>query len=525
MTKLQQFLIPLAIFFLALFYRGYKAWLHHPFWVDEFSTAFQANLMREYGTNLFAQNNFYVEYHNFLPHFFVATSFELLGQTTFAARLPFILIGSLVPLLIWYLLDRVLKQKEAALAASALSLFSYLEITWSRQARGYVLQQILFLTVLIAYFSLGSTKTKRQYVFWLTTLAVTAVLGVMTHMSFILVLGVIVLHALWFNRKGLLQKLRANRFLLAASTIAGVAIFGLAISPVSRFIQFLLAGSFPNNLGYYHSFLWREYGLIVFLSLVGAIYGWMKHRKETALFILAVIIYLLFFSFIFEPRVSRYLLPVFPIFFMTAGLGLKIVADSLLTLMKSSTFKTRLAPFLTLFFAMAIIVNGDKFVVKPKMFYSVNHDFREIALIDYDQVYNVIKEKGQLDQNQTAVVDTWSDRRDWYLGQEFPARYTLRWTDSTELLKQTPYELTENGEKLFPLRKGEKIVSNLDDLMLVMQKYPRGFIWIDDSSLPADVRTFAEENLKKELFLDHYTFDDNPYSLWPGTLYSWGVDQ
>jgi len=523
MAKLRQFIIPLFIFLCALALRGYKAQVHHPFWVDEFSTAFQANLIRDYGLNVFSQTEYYVEYHNFLPHFLVAGAFQLLGESTFAARLPFILIGSLVPVMIWYLVAKVFRNQVAALPAAMFATFSYFEITWSRQARGYVLQQLLFLIVIAAYVSFFNGKTKKSQFMSAVILLTAIVAGVLTHMSFLLIVAVLILHAGWFYRSEIFQRVTSQKLIGVFSAVASLVLLYVSFPPISRFATFLLAGNIPNNLAYYHSFLWREYGVLMLLTVIGAVYSYLKDRKVTTLLALCVINYILFFSFVFEPKVTRYLLPIFPVFFIFAGYGLEFLVNSTLAVTKHSRYIARFCFVIPAVLSMLIILNGDKFSVKPKAFYSVNHDFREIALIDYDQVYDVIKTKGELEKGETAVIDTWSDRRDWYLGAEYPAKYMFRWTESDELLKQTQYITTPNGEKMSTLRKDEGLVSSVEDLLRLIAKHPKGFIWIDDTSLPADVRDFAAEQLHKELMLDHYTFDDNPYSLWPGTLYSWGT--
>ena len=42
-----------------------------------------------------------------------------------------------------------------------------------------------------------------------------------------------------------------------------------------------------------------------------------------------------------------------------------------------------------------------------------------------------------------------------------------------------------------------RLVLEERDLLLYLKKYPKGFLFIDDSSLPEDVRNYAERNLKK----------------------------
>jgi hypothetical protein len=167
--------------------------------------------------------------------------------------------------------------------------------------------------------------------------------------------------------------------------------------------------------------------------------------------------------------------------------------------------------------AIFIIINGHKFVNRPKQFYSVNHDFREIALIDYAQIYDLIKKKGQLYDRNTALIETWTARIYWYVGLNYEPTYMFTWKGNV------PYVMNSDNEKIVPRTNHLRVIENRNDLEKAMSLYPKGFILIDDVSLPRDVIEYAEKNLKKELYLDHYTLDDNPYSIWPATLYSWGI--
>ena len=94
--------------------------------------------------------------------------------------------------------------------------------------------------------------------------------------------------------------------------------------------------------------------------------------------------------------------------------------------------------------------------------------------------------------------------------------------------RRTNYLINNLGEKYIPNAGHQQIryIGEISDLQLAMSKYPKGFIWIDDTSLPADVINYAQENFKEELYLESYPPEllENPYSIWPGTLYSWGFE-
>ena len=129
-------------------------------------------------------------------------------------------------------------------------------------------------------------------------------------------------------------------------------------------------------------------------------------------------------------------------------------------------------------------------------------------------------------RGEVAVIDTWIDRARWYLGPNYSGLYVFRWTNDTDPHKYTPFIKQRDGTKFMVANKGSRVplVSDVDDLKRVTDRYERGFIFIDDATLPQDVINYAQSHFKKEIYLDHYPLDDNPYSIWPATLYSWGTE-
>ncbi len=511
-------LLPVLIFLIGLLYRTYGLNAGHPFWVDEFSSADQAKLILQRGFSLFNDRSIFVESHNITTHFLIAISFTLFGISEFSARLPVAIIGSLVPVAVYFAAKKMFDEKTA-LAAMLLTACSYFEIVWSRQARSYVIVQFLILASMYYYFSIIGKKRSWNYYI---CLFVTLFLGLLTHFLFYIFAVSLALHAAVYYRSEIQWK-------KIMPIILPMLIIIFYISSGFLYKYFINSFTLTNNIWYYHSFLWREYGLLTFLAGIGFAAAYLEQNKKISLLLIHTALHLLFICFFFPPYVSRYLLPVFPYIIISAGYSIAMLADLIHKRIK--TGKLKFLPINPLIISMiiagAIVANGHKFVNKPEQFFSVNHDFREIALIDYNNVYNLIKEKGNLDEGKTAVIETWDARLYWYLGK-YPGRYVFRWENEpgtvNGLVKRTEYIYNKSGEKVIPNDTGEGFIGTLADLKKVLKKYPKGFIFIDDASLPGDVRDYAEKNFRKELYLDHYYLDDNPYSIWPSTLYSWGIN-
>lgn len=520
MSKIKLFLIATLLFLLSFAYRFYGLANNHPFWVDEFSTATQSSLVVENGLKVFTNPNIFFEYHNTLFHFLIGGLYMLFGQTEFITRLPTVIAGSFVPPLLFLVTYRIFNL-NSGLIAGLLAATSYYQIVWSRQARSYMFVQLLIL--LGIYFYMQILKPNKRTAGNIFIFGAIITIGLLMHSLFYIFLIAMTLHFVVTNFTTAIAWAKRPSFYIIATTVIVFSYFSHLLSyGVGIFAN---GDSQINNVWYYHSFLWREYGLLIYLAFFGFLLAMFTHRKIFSFILLYVIAHLIFVNFLFAPYTSRYLLPIWPLVIMGFAYALSNFSE---ILSKRSKFFGRYTSLsFSLILVGGIIVNGYKFDLKPNAFYSVNHDFREIALVDYDKIYDLIKKKGDLEKGNTAVIDTWADREQWYLGRKFPHSYLFRWINQPGLTNgitmKTEFYLNKDGDKMIPL-SNQRFIGELADLLKAQKRYPKGFIFIDDSSLPRDVIDYVEKNFKKELYLDHYPLDDNPYSIWPATLYSWGIE-
>lgn len=514
MQPKEKLILPLLIL-VGFIYRIYGLWATVPLWVDEFSTARSARNILQYGPSLFWNSKLLVEGHNVTTYLMAGLSMRVFGQmSVFALRLPTVFFGTVVVFCVYYLSKKI-SNTATAVAATLLTVFSYFFITWSRQGREYALLQALVLIFLILLERAQSAKkrTKRDYL----VLGAVALFGLLTHVFFYLFLFSVLFYYLVFQRTFILATLKQNPKILLLSVFLLIATTALSIRQ-GVFGLFSNDLFLANNAWYYHAFLWREYALVTFLGVSGILMlAYKKPQPIVTIMIIHFCVHLVFLTFIFPPYVSRYLLPVFSYLYIGVGYSIYFAIYNLLK-KKNESFVVLACAFV----ALGIIGNGDKFVVKPKRYYNLNHDFREIANIDYDAVYAKITP--HIDSS-TVIIETWPDRAYWYLGNNYPRVYLFHWQGQTGrvngLSKQTSFYINRDGEK--EIAPGLRFVGTVQDLQTVIKKYPKGFLFIDDSSLPKQVLDYAEKHLKKEISLDHYPLDDNPYSIWPGTLYSWGI--
>ena len=343
-------------------------------------------------------------------------------------------------------------------------------------------------------------------------------MGLLTHVFFyLLIISILIYYGLVYRVvfvRWLLQSRYHIAYIIFLGTIGSYVAYRQGVLGLFTNQLFL-----ANNLWYYHSYLWREYGLLTTLGVGGLLVMVRKRIPLSGLMVLHLVVHLVFITFIFTHYISKYLQPVLPYLYVGMGYLIWHICESLFTAKQ----KMR-ATVLCVLVTCAIIANGDSFATKPKKYYSLNHDFREIANIDYDQFYSIILPATKKDAS-VAVVETWPDRAFWYLGNTYPNTYLFRWGNESGSTNghthKTPFYVNSQGEK--EVASGLRLITSVSDLKQTMKKYPKGYIFIDDESLPRDVIEYVKKHMKEELYLDHFPLDDNPYSIWPATLYSWNL--
>lgn len=523
-------LLVVAIFLLTVFLRWGRLTDNQGFWIDEFSTSIQGETMlnSDIRNELISQNAYHLEKNNFLTHFLVGGALSLLGREEWVARLPIFIASLLVPILAFLLVGEAFGKKDKksltiSLVTAILLATSYFEITWSGYARGYMIQQCLSLGMFYCYFR--ALKNIKNWRWWLATV-ILGVLGILTHNLFIFVWLAVGVHFLIW---GLDKKSRRALFTSRITWIVGglflllMILIGLklgVLQEVARNFEGGLTNMLQDNSWYYRAFLLRQYWMILGFFLVGVIYSLAKKRRETMAFILLMGVTLVFHCFFFGFRNTKYFLPIWPYYLMLVSVGLVQLGVWLSNWLVNYRIKVSYYWWVGVFLAFIFLMSGKKFILYPRDEYLPRRDLSDIPLFDYEAIYQIIKQKGKLEAGQTAIVETWSDRARWYLGIDYPAIYGLGYgeTEATTDVGLSNYTLNEKGEKIAPNYFQMRYIITIDDLILAMNQYPCGFLWLDDYRHNRELIDYIEANLTEE------AHQENEKTIWPGTLYSWGVD-
>jgi hypothetical protein len=261
-----------------------------------------------------------------------------------------------------------------------------------------------------------------------------------------------------------------------------------------------------NFIRYYHSLFWRQYSLLVFLSLLAFIDFVLRKKVRVLLFFgVIVLVYMVAILFFVGVPFEKYALVLFPILFILSSAGLLRVAELMIN-------KTKFQKALFFFLIVFVLANGNKFSLKPRGFYTLNFDMREIPEINYKSIYLEAKRKAVgVGLQKVAFVDIDADIIAWYLGEGvngFIPRNDVE-----------PYIKIDRN-------RNYKFIHNLEEFKRVKNEYPYGFIMLIEHNYrfyPEGLVEYVRGNLELEK-RERFAFFSQDWNYWPIEFYSWGFD-
>ena len=486
---------------LGFIYRINGLGANYSFWVDEASTARFARGTLETGIPKIVLTGFKGGAY-LTTYYLTAFSFFIFGQNEFAARFPEVIFGTFLILLVYYVGKRIFN-REIGLGAAILTAFSYIQIAWSRQARGYAILEVFFLSTLYFFYLFSKTE---KLIYGLL-FGFFLLLTIWTH-----TLGLIIIPIVFFYL--LIGKIRfkflsKKNLLILFTCLLVIFIYFNEFWPqlkwlINERLTLLLKGE--NFLSYYHSLFWRQYSLLTFLCFLGLISLWIKKEKEKFwFFLLSLGVYFLLVSLFIHVPFEKYILPIFPMFFLIAIYGLWQISG----LFFKDKKKITLIFFLLIAF---IILNGNKFSLKPRTFYSLNYDMREIPEINYKGFYQLVTEKSKdKTAKEVAIIEIDADIPAWYLGE-----------GNVDFIPRN-----DMGKEIVHKDNGAVFIKNLDDFKKVYQDYHYGFVSLIEHNYrfyPDGFVDFVRKNLTLEKREEFAPFSPD-WNCWPVELYSWGFNE
>jgi len=213
------------------------------------------------------------------------------------ARLPSVFFGVLSVLVV-YFLSKHLFNKNVGLVSSVIMAFSYWEIAWSRQARGYVALQFF---LLLSFYFLWKWLEKKDFKF-LVFFFLSLFFSFLSHHLAVVFIPGFILIALLFPKK----RISFRQWIFFFSIFA-ISLF------LFRYMASIPKIDFYNYFPHYNRFIKNELW-IFFLGTLGGLFLGIFDKKKYAtvsLFLITISSYFFIAGFINVIH-YRYLFPLFP---------------------------------------------------------------------------------------------------------------------------------------------------------------------------------------------------------------------
>lgn len=469
----------------------------HSFWSDE---AYIASLARDfYNGNmsfsalLSAPGSTYQILYVLLLSFM----FNIFGTTEFAARIPSIFFGT-VTILLTYLITSKFSNRYGALISAFLATFAQVMLVYSTMAKPYILLTA-FLLGIIYLIQIAEDKKGRNKLFLHGLILFLCIVSVYIQFSSILYLLLYLTYITMRYSKEIItvvMKYKISSIIIFLATVAIFFFFKIYTLPA----YLIEVGNGTNNTTYLRELFARQY---LFLT-IPALFGFLLAYKKSKALLISITVWLfallLGWNFVQYSHNVRYIVPLFAILFVFAG----IFWGSVIT----QFFKEK-SLVLCLLFMMILYAGGYKIARKPSVYYNPNQDLiGDVQNADYKETFAQLKNKYSNVQD-LAIFNDVIDAQRWYLPEKPDAdAYFMR--DVT-----TPRKHVFNQKPIY---------GTLEEFLIVQNQYPKGILIVEDwhSFLPEDIKEYAKKNMKSEIRVEGLpqANGDN----WPLEVYSWGMD-
>jgi 4-amino-4-deoxy-L-arabinose transferase-like glycosyltransferase len=497
--------------------RGLSA--NFSYWTDEDHVAIFARAILERGRPVLSTGYTTGSFQS-LWYWITAIFMGLTKTSEFGSRLPSVFFGVLTIYLV-FLTGKKLLSRKVGLVASLFTTFLTIEILWSRQARPYQALQFFYLLETIFFLTILERIEKKRNCVWalgglIASIGFSSLIhwfGLLPLVVFVfylvLIRGDITNRMVVFVTKGFRKvPVLSSVVLFVGLSSTFFVLWKLGFFVALKLFIFPAFGKigFYNHFSYYHSFLWRQYGLLTFLALLGIISLIFRHYQKGWLPVVFISLCLGYITFRLRVPFSRYLYPVFPFYIILSAEGLIIIAEAVGQSLPHPTIFVK--KWLYLFLAIFIVANGYKFTLKPKAFYSLNTDMQEIPEVDFKGMYSRILEMTK-NRGEWVLVNTWADHATWYLGENRPDYW----------LRDPRVMYGEDSDLL----SGAKLIGSFQELEEIIKTKKKGLIILEswEPFVPEGVREYIKQNLKKEFEVDRIYPLQPRY--WPVEVYSWGI--
>lgn len=390
-----------------LFLRSYKL-DEQSYWIDEGYTLNAVLSTLEKGYPILDSDRLYGR-HYLLNNYIITASVKVFGFNPTSTRLPALIFGIGIILLIYFFTLKYFNHL-IALGASFLTSFSYWEIAWSRQVRMYIQLQLFFFLSLYLFNSL----LKKFSYLKLTLLTLTTIATIFSHYFgyFLIPIYALILIINYLGKnKDQRKKLWQSKKQKIIISLASLSIIYLIIKLFFDFFSQIQKRDVFFGLQY-QNFLLTNLPIITITALIAIIIAIIKEKKTKDILSLVAIYLIPYLIIVFSVNSLhfRYLFFILPILFIFSSYFLYYLA-------KFSKFKTIAYLFLlSLLIISSNIAQSNTFVFKPSSHYFLEPhtpqpDFKGAYQAILDNNWNknkvIISSFTQLDKIYLGRSDYW----------------------------------------------------------------------------------------------------------------------
>ncbi|MFA6446203.1 MAG: glycosyltransferase family 39 protein [Candidatus Paceibacterota bacterium] len=418
-------------------------------WIDEGFTINAVQATLEHGYPLLDSGE---EYWGMpLATYTSALSVMVFGFDPFSpssARLPAVLFGTALILIVFLLTQALFKDKILALLPTIIIAFSAWEIAWSRQVRGYA--ALSFFVILTLWF-LWKYFENRKWKYFLY--ASIAFLGAYLSHSLALVIlpaFALVFIARWAFEKDIFKQINLKKILIYGGLVFIVSII---------FFQLATRMSQLENHGLntdYILFLSRELGIFFYGSIIGSLLGFFDKKRFWPVFTLFICFGLSTLIIVgYSPLIQfRYLLLVFPLMIIIFSYAIFRLIELSFSFLPQSFEK--FIPASTFIISLLIALPHLSFF--PYSYYNLELGSPQP---DFRSVYGLIKQTKTADD---VIISPYTHMTNIYLGEKgiwLPISLTGRASDLQRQIAKgmdhyTGAPLIENEKQLSAIIENKK---------------------------------------------------------------------
>ncbi len=493
MNKLNLILI-VIIAIAGFYFRFYGIEKSLSFWNDEIHTAYFSRAILETGFPGTPSGHTTGLYQIAL-YLLTALSFGIFGISEFAARLPSVLAGTSLIVII-FLVTKKVTNLYAAYIASILTAFSQIQLAWSTQLRPYIWLEIC--TLLVSYcmflYLKGKRISDRHLVFALCISTVASLFHGTGLINFILV-SLILLY------KIITLRMYKYLLLLIPVGISFLVILFFSLSQVNRTLGVLLNLNF--DIVHYRVFLQANYWWLILGSIIGSFALFQRSKQHVLIFIGFPVIIFFIAIVKFNSQYVRYSLPAFPFLYILFGTGVVFFIEKITGNYKNIFIKGSLVLLFSILISIEVF-KTNKVLLAPQYYYTINGDMRENPIVDYKRAFQKISALVGQSKN-TIMMDAWNDRVPWYMPNQ---QYIF-------LIEHRP----EHIDPVF----GEPMISTVNEFLEAKRQYPSGVVLVEnwESQTAYILQQYIRNNLKHEFDVENLPY--NEADKWSISIYSWGL--